>query len=229
MSIIINKATNQFVLDHIDRNKDKYIQLSHYIHSNPEEGGKEYFASQLLIDLLHNEGFQIQKGISTYDTAFMARKKGETPGRKIAFIAEYSAFPKKGHISGQNIVCATSIAAAIALSKVIDYVGGEIVVFGTPGEKDGSYNNSKATFVKEGLFEDIDAAIMIYPSTKTSLTSSTFCANTLEIEYFSEQSNSCLLLEENINALDGVIQLFNGIHQLKDKLTKSAKVKVFIT
>jgi metal-dependent amidase/aminoacylase/carboxypeptidase family protein len=52
-----------------------------------------------------------------------------------------------------NIIGVTSIAAAVALSQVLDQTGGKVVVLGTPAEegglrgKGGPNGNVKARFV----------------------------------------------------------------------------------
>src|SRR5690625_2786509 len=135
MSVIVKKTIKQTITDNIDENRDKYIQTSHQIHENPEIGNKEYFASQLLMEILHAAGFEIKKGVAAHDTAFVARKKSNKRGRSVAFLAEYDALPKLGHACGHNMIGTISVAAATALSKVIDEVGGEIVVFGTPAKE----------------------------------------------------------------------------------------------
>src|SRR5699024_2176983 len=159
MSVYVDETVKQTIIRNIEENKEKYIQTSHRIHENPEIGNEEVFASQLLIDLLTEEGFEIEKGVSTHETAFVARKRGKKEGRKVAFLAEYDALPSIGHACGHNIIGTTSVAAAIALSKVIDDVGGEVVVFGTPAEEGGANGSSKGSVVREGLLAEIDVAI----------------------------------------------------------------------
>src|SRR5699024_4311832 len=131
---------------------------------------------------------------------------------------EYDALPKLGHACGHNMIGTISVAAATALSKVIDEVGGEIVVFGTPAKEGGPNGSSKGCFIREGLLNDIDAAIILHPSNETRLTWPTLAVNTLDIEFSSEFS------EQDINALDGVIQLFNGINTLREHLPKNVTI-----
>lgn len=231
MSIIEEQIDElkQTIITNIDTKRELYIETSHAIHANPEIGNEEYFASEQLINLLKDEGFEVEKGVGTHDTAFIARKKAEKPGRAVAFLAEYDALPGIGHACGHNIIGTTSVAAAIGLSKVIDEVGGEVVVFGTPAEEGGPNGSAKGTFVKEGLLEDIDAAIMLHPGNETRLTGPSLAVDPLDFEFYGKPAHASAQPEEGINALDGVIQLFNGINALREHLPKGVTIHGIIT
>src|SRR5699024_5553023 len=229
VSIIINEEIAKKVIEHIELNKDAYIETSQQIHANPEIGNEEVFASNLHIGKVIEEGFTVEKGVDTHETAFVARKKSEKPGRSVAFLAEYDALPGIGHACGHNIIGTTSVAAAIALSKVIDDVGGEVVVFGTPAEEGGPNGSSKGSFVREGLLEDIDAAIMIHPGNETRLTGPSLGVDPLDFEFFGQPAHASASPEDGINALDGVIQLFNGINALREHLPKDVTIHGIIT
>src|SRR5690625_3808848 len=229
MSISIKDSVKQTIIENIEANKEKYIQTSHQIHENPEIGNEEVFASQLLSNILTEEGFTVEKGVGTHETAFVARKKGKKEGRKVAFLAEYDALPGLGHACGHNIIGTTSVAAAIGLSKVIDDVGGEVVVFGTPAEEGGPNGSSKGSFVREGLLEDIDAAIMIHPGNETRLTGPSLGVDPLDFEFFGQPAHASASPEQGVNALDGVIQLFNGINALREHLPQDVTIHGIIT
>ena len=110
------------IINYIEKNKESYIATSHDIHGNPEIGNAEFYASGLLINLLEDEGFTVEKEVAGHKTAFVARKKSVQPGPTIAFLAEYDALPELGHACGHNVIGTMSVAAAIAFSKVIDDV-----------------------------------------------------------------------------------------------------------
>lgn len=217
------------ITSNIEENKERYIQTSHEIHENPEIGNEEYFASKLLIAILEEEGFIVEKGVAGHETAFLAKRKGKKDGITIGFLAEYDALPGIGHACGHNIIGTTSVAAAIALSKVIDEVGGELVVLGTPAEEGGSNGSAKGSFVKAGLVEDIDAAIMLHPGSETNLTGPSLAVDPLDFEFFGKPAHASAEPEEGINALDGVIQLFNGINALRQHVPSDVRIHGIIT
>jgi amidohydrolase len=213
----------------IDANKERYIETSHQIHANPEIGNEEFFASEQLMKILEEEGFTVEKGVAGHETAFVARYKSEKPGPSIAFLAEYDALPGLGHACGHNIIGTLSVAAAVGLSKVIAETGGEAVVFGTPAEEGGPNGSAKGSFVKHGLTEGIDAAMMIHPQGKTSLTSPSLAVDPLDFEYIGKSAHAAAAPEKGINALDAVIQLFNGINALRQHVTDDVRIHGIIT
>lgn len=201
----LNASLVEKVKENIDQNKELYISTSHKIHANPEIGNEEFFASSLLTGILENEGFSVTKAVAGHETSFIARKKSDKPGPSIAFLAEYDALPGLGHACGHNIIGTMSTAAAIALSKVLDEVGGEAVVLGTPAEEGGPNGSAKGSFVKHGLLEGIDAAMMIHPNGKTSLTAPSLAVDPLDFEFFGKSAHAAASPHEGINALDAVI------------------------
>lgn len=213
----------------VDDNKELYLSASHQIHANPEIGNEEFFASRLLSGILEKEGFEVERAVAGHETAFLARKKSAKPGPSIAFLAEYDALPGLGHGCGHNIIGTTSVAAAIALSKVIEETGGEAVVLGTPAEEGGPNGSAKGSFVKHGLLEGIDAALMVHPSNHNRLTSSSLAVDPLDFEFIGKPAHAAASPEEGINALDAVIQLFNGINALRQQLKDDVRIHGIIT
>lgn len=217
------------IIQNVEVNKELYLSASHQIHANPEIGNEEFFASRLLSGILEKEGFEVERAVAGHETAFLARKKSEKPGPSIAFLAEYDALPGLGHGCGHNIIGTTSVAAAIALSKVIDETGGEAVVLGTPAEEGGPNGSAKGSFVKHGLIEGIDAALMVHPSNHTRLTSTSLAVDPLDFEFIGKPAHAAASPEEGINALDAVIQLFNGINALRQQLKDDVRIHGIIT
>jgi amidohydrolase len=147
----------------------------------------------------------------------------------LLFLAEYDALPEIGHACGHNLIGTISIAAAISLSKVIDEIGGEVVVFGTPAEEGGPNGSAKGSFVKAGLVDRIDAAIMVHPGADTTLTGPSLAVDPLDFEFFGKAAHASAHPEQGINALDGVIQLFNGINALRQHVPKDVRIHGIIT
>ncbi|HLS08944.1 M20 family metallopeptidase [Lentibacillus sp.] len=231
MTVIADRLTEikKSISDYIEANKEQYIKISHMIHDNPEIGNEEYFASQLLTDILSKEGFSVKKGAAGHETAFLAQRQGEKEGLRIGFLAEYDALPGIGHACGHNMIGTTSVAAAVALSQVIDEVGGKLVILGTPAEEGGPNGSAKGSFVKARLLDDIDAAIMLHPGNETNLTSPTLAVDPLDFEFFGKSAHASANPEKGVNALDGVIQLFNGVNALRQHLPSDVRIHGVIT
>jgi amidohydrolase len=223
------KDLKEIITENVELNKELYLSTSHEVHARPEIGNQEFFASARLIKILEDEGFEVEKAVAGHETSFVARKRSEKSGPSIAFLAEYDALPGLGHACGHNIIGTTSVAAAIALSKVLDETGGEAVVFGTPAEEGGPNGSAKGSFVKHGLVNGIDASLMLHPSGQTRLTSSSLAVDPLDFEYIGKPAHAAASPHEGINALDAVIQLFNGINSLRQQLTDDVRIHGIIT
>lgn len=218
------------IIDQIDKQRDKYINISHEIHDKPEIGNQEFFASKLLSDTLAEAGFSIEKAVAGHATSFIARKKSTTfEGPTIGFLAEYDALPGLGHGCGHNMIGTISTAAAVSLSELLDEVGGEVVVLGTPAEEGGENGSAKASFVKHNLLKGIDACMMIHPANKTGVTGNSLAVDPLDFEYIGKTAHAASSPEKGINALDAVIQLFNGINALRQHVTSDVRIHGIIT
>ncbi|MBD7909533.1 M20 family metallopeptidase [Sporosarcina gallistercoris] len=227
MSTLISKR--DIIIRSIESNRDLYIQTSQEIHANPEIGNQEFFASEKHVNLLKDEGFEVTTAVAGHETSFYAVKDSGIPGPAIAFLAEYDALPGLGHACGHNIIGTASVAAGIALSKIISESGGRVVVLGTPAEEGGPNGSAKGSFVKHGYLEGIDTALMIHPSGKTSLTSETLAVDPLDFHFYGKPAHASGSPEKGINALDAVIQLFNGINALRQQLPSDVRIHGIIT
>lgn len=231
MSINSNylNSFQQQIINEINNKQDFYIKVSHDIHANPQVGNEEFFASELLTNILSKEGFAIEKSLFGHPTSFIARKKSTKPGPSIGFLVEYDALPKIGHACGHNIIGTSSVAAAIAISNLIDTIGGEIVAFGTPAEEGGINGSAKATFVKNNAFKGIDACLIVHPWNKNSISGKCLALDPIDFEFFGKSAHAAAAPEEGINALNAVIELFNGINALRQHLTSDIKIHGIIT
>ena len=156
----------QKILDFIENNKYDYVEISHRIHERPELGNEEIFASRTLIDQLRANRFEIETDIAGHATGFIATYDSDMTGPVIGFLAEYDALPGLGHACGHNIGTA-SVLAAVALKEVVDEIGGKVVVLGCPAEEGGENGSAKASYVKAGVIDEIDVALMIHPGNET--------------------------------------------------------------
>ncbi|RDW15775.1 amidohydrolase [Oceanobacillus arenosus] len=213
----------------IEKNKEFYIKTSQDIHANPEIGNKEFYASKIHVENLRNAGFDVTTAVAGHETSFYAEKDSGIGGPTIAFLAEYDALPGIGHACGHNIIGTTSVAAAIALAKALPETGGRVIVLGTPAEEGGPNGSAKGSFVKHGYLKDVDIALMLHPAGKTSLTSETLAVDPLDFHFYGKPAHAAEVPEKGINALDAVIQLFNGINALRQQLPSDVRVHGIIT
>ena len=214
----------QTILDYIENNKRHYIEMSHQIHQRPELGNEEIFASRKLIEHLKKEGFDIETDLAGHATGFIARYESTKPGPTIGFLAEYDALPGLGHACGHNIIGTASTLAGVALSKVIDQIGGTVIVLGCPAEEGGVNGSAKASYVKEGIIDELDVALMVHPGNETYKTINTLAVDVLDIKFYGKSTHASENADEARNALDAMISYFNGVAQLRQHIKKSERV-----
>lgn len=207
----------------------QYQNIALDIHNKPEVSNYEFFASETLANQLKKEGFEVTLDVAGHRTAFDARYKSEKPGPVIVFLAEYDALPGIGHACGHNLFGATSSLAAVALKSVIDQVGGEIRVYGTPGEEGGENGSSKGSFVREGFFKDVDIALGAHPGFEHGLTGTSLANDPVDVEFFGKSSHASGAPEKGINALDAIIQVYNASNALRQHLTDDVRIHGVIT
>lgn len=140
-------------------------------------------------------------------------------------MAEYDALVGLGHGCGPNLFGPTSCLAAVGLKEVLDEVGGEVRVYGTPGEEGGENGSAKGSFVREGFFEDVDAALCVHPGSNIhEPTLETLACAPVDIEFWGRASHAASRPEKGINALDAVIQVYNSINALRQHLPSDVRI-----
>src|SRR5699024_4839290 len=166
-------------------------------------------------------GFQVETGLVNQPTSFRAEFESDKPGPTIAYMAEYDALPGIGHGCGHNLIAAMSTGAGILLKDAVNELGGKVVVLGTPAEET---NGAKVPMAAEGVFNDIDIAMMVHPDGASEESGPTLALDALQFEFTGKTSHAAASPEDGINALDGVIQLFNGINALRGHLPSDVRM-----
>ena len=213
------------ILNNLEEIKDDLINLNDRIGKNPELGFKEFKAVKWLTDYLANHNFKIKKPIGGLETAFKAEYDFNEPGPVIAYLCEYDALPNIGHGCGHNMIGVMSVGAAVALSKSND-LKGTIQVIGCPGEEIGG---GKVTLVEKGVFDEVDAAMMVHPSNENRTYSTSLAIEAIKFTFHGQTAHAAAAPEKGINALDGVIQLFNGINAIREHLKDDVRIHGIIS
>lgn len=209
------------ILKELKKIKEELCNISEYIYNNPELGNKEFKAIEKLTDFLRNNSFEVEVGIVNKPTAFKAIYKSDKKGPNIAFLCEYDALPQIGHGCGHNMIGTMGVGAAVALSKVLNSIGGQITVFGTPAEET---DGAKVELVDKGVFDGIDAAMMVHPEGSTYESGSSLAMDAIQFDFTGKASHAAASPEEGINALDAVILTFNGINALRQHVTTDIRI-----
>ncbi len=218
------KEVKSQILAEAEARRDELYDLSRRIHDNPELGFHEVKASGWLTEYLQKNGFRIEKGIAGLKTAFRATYGKGKP--VIALLAEYDALPEIGHACGHNIICTSAVGAGVACRPAVDRFGGTVAVIGTPAEE---LYGGKITMAQQGVFNGLDAAMMVHPGGHDTVTVQALACQGLEVEFFGKSSHAASRPEAGINALDAMIISYNAINALRQHIRSTARVHGIIT
>ncbi|WP_022819373.1 M20 family metallopeptidase [Fusobacterium russii] len=207
--------------------KDELIELNEYLYNNPELGLQEFKACAAHTAILEKYGFNITRNFADLETAFQASYKNGNSGPRIAILAEYDALPGIGHGCGHNIFGVTSVATAILVKDLMKDLAGEILVIGTPAEET---NGAKVEMAQKGIFNNVDIAMAVHPSGEAHYRSGISQAmEALQFTFKGKTAHAAGAPHEGINALDGVLMLFNSVNALRQQTLETARVHGIIT
>jgi aminobenzoyl-glutamate utilization protein B len=160
---------------------DAILRISREVWELAEISTLEVQSFRVHLRELEAAGFTtVSTGTSGYPNAFVSEWTQGTDGPVIAYLPEYDALPglgnapeprqtpapsgnTSGHGCGHNMLGAGCTGAAIALKSMMEATGtpGTIRVFGCAAEET---QGAKVFFVRDGLFDDVDAALAWHPA-----------------------------------------------------------------
>lgn len=229
MNSMPTTTRKQHIEEFIATNLPTYQELALDIHNHPEVSNYEFYSSDVLIRQLEKEGFSVKKDVAGHRTGFDARFTTGKPGPVIVFLAEFDALAGIGHACGHNLFGTYSVLAASALKDLIADFGGEIRVYGTPGEEGGENGSAKGSFVRDGFFADVDAALCVHPAYHYGKTTASLANDPVDIKFYGRSSHAAGAPEKGISALEALLQVFNGINGLRLYLPKDVNIHGIIT
>lgn len=232
------------VVDHLDQLKNNLIKLNDDIWSFAETRFEEHQSANAIKSLLASEGFTIEHGVANIDTAFVATYGMGSP--VIGVLAEYDALSGvsqkggspvrepltdggNGHGCGHNIFGASSVGAAIITKRYLEEHGlqGTVKLMGCPGEEGGS---GKTFMAREGVFDDLDAALAWHPATINGVMSASFLANyQIYFKFKGITSHAAASPHLGRSALDAVELMNVGVNYLREHIVPEARVHYAVT
>lgn len=213
----------QELASHLSTYRDEFCELNNFLYYNPEDSYKEFKSCEYISDLLKKHDFTVKNKFLQLETSFYATKGSGYP--KICFLCEYDAVPGEGHLTGHNLLSATSIAAAITLGEIIDKIGGTIIVIGCPGEYLGG---TKSIMIKQGVFDDIDSVLIAHPDISTSESGSSSAIIPLRVKFMGNSGLS-FLNKGTYTSLDGILLTFNILNSLLKGFPEDVEVNSILS
>jgi amidohydrolase len=206
----------------VEANRSEIVDLSHRIHANPEVAFEEHQAAAWIAEILARHGFEVEAPAGRLATAMRAtRRGGRGDGPRIGILAEYDALPGLGHGCGHNTMAASGVGAALALASIADELPGEVVFLGCPAEERGS---GKAYMIEDGLFADIDAALLFHPCDRSHVVSDPLASEDVEVLFTGLQAHASSDPWRGRNALDAMVLLFSSVGLWRQQLRPDARI-----
>jgi aminobenzoyl-glutamate utilization protein B len=200
-------------------------------------------SAALLADILEREGFRVTRGVADMPTAFVAEWGSGKP--IVGVLAEYDALPNIGNEAvprrearadgnphgqgcGHNLFGSASVAAAIALKRTLDEqkIPGTVRLYGTPAEETIV---GKVYMARDGLFDDLDAALEWHPGQVTEITNNPGLAmNSFTVEFRGQAAHSAADPWNGRSALDGVELMDDGVNLMREHIRPTARIHYVI-
>lgn len=233
------------LLAYLDANAGALACLSDSLFYFGEPGLQEFESASLMTRLLEEAGFTVERGISGFETGFMAIY-GE--GRPVlALHAEYDGLPNNsqrpgvtekqaivdgapGHCEGHNANAAVMVASAIALRRIMEAHGlaGTLKVFGAPAEE---LVLARPYFVRDGYFDDVDLAFHnhIGGDLSTEYGQVQIACVSADFTFHGETAHAGLSPWQGRDALDAVVLMDTGMAQFREHMEPMMRAHRVVT
>ena len=229
----------EFINKVINEKQEMIIDVSNKIWNFAELPYAEYKSSELLCEILSNEGFTVTKGIADIPTAFTASYGSGKPN--FGFLGEYDALdtlsqeagnPQKksiiegspGHGCGHNCLGAGSLAATIAVKEYLEEnkLPGTVTFYGCAAEEGAG---AKQFMAREGIFNGVDFIYTWHPATINEVQSfRTVAIMGANFEFKGLTSHAGSAPHLGRSALDAAELMSVGVNYLREHMIDQARI-----
>ena len=235
----------------IDKHQSKILGIAEEIWNNPEKGYHEYKTASLVKKELESLNLQVMDNIAV--TGCRAEINTGRKGLTIAVLGELDALclpshpasdPVSGaaHVCGHNFQIASMLGAAMALTQpeVKSNLVGKIVFIAVPAEEFLSNQDreslteegkikligGKQEMIRLGIFDDIDAAIMVHSGNSCHCPESYNGFVMKRILFKGKAAHAGLSPEAGVNALNAANIALNAINSQRETFRDEDTVRV---
>lgn len=217
----------------------QFIAMSDRIWDTPEICYQEFQSFGEHLGMLERLGFRIKTPVAGMPTAVIG-EAGEG-GPVIAILGEYDALPGlsqeagvaerrpvtdggAGHGCGHNLLGSAALLAASAIKDWLAASGlpGTVRYYGCPAEEGGG---AKAFMVRDGVFQDVDAAITWHPSAFAEVIRNSSLANLrMDFTFLGKAAHAGAAPHLGRSALDAIELMNVGVNYLREHMPSDARV-----
>ncbi len=227
----------------VDAHSAELIGLADQVWAFAETALRETRSAALLEDFLEEHGFEVERGVSGMPTAFVASYGNGSP--IIGVLGEYDALPgisqraqpteeplvpgAAGHGCGHNLLGTAGIGAALAIKELIEAgeLQGTVRYYGTPAEESVG---GKLYMVRDGLFDDLDAAITWHPDVEVRAdTQQNQAMVDIEVEFEGRAAHAAYDPWNGRSAADGAEVFTFALNLMREHVQPTVRVHYVVT
>jgi amidohydrolase len=240
----------------IDANAQKIIEIGEIILNNPELGFKEEKTSALVKKIFSSLNLKYEDKLAI--TGVKAQSLGQKHILNVAVIGEMDAvichshpnadkITGASHSCGHNTQIASMLGVAFGLvqSGVINKLDGDVTFFAVPAEefvelefrdklkRDGKikYYSGKQEFIQLGLFDGIDAAMMVHsqgntPERKVFINGGSTGFIGKLVRFIGKEAHAGGFPHEGINALNAAMLAMTCINAQRETFRDEDHIRV---
>jgi len=241
---------NQYINEWYEQNEKALNAYMHDVWSNPELGLKTYHAAEASYEFVKNQGFdkvlktKAGQGVKDSDKPNTVIAEFGSGKPVIGIIGELDALPGLGNEDvdhkapiegpgqgcGHNLIAGACMGAACALRYAMEKEGikGTLRMVEAPGEEVG---RGKALLAKDGVFSDMDMAIMWHPGGKEFSTEPQpcLCVMAATFEFYGKSAHAAGAPWMGRSALDAVQLMNMGAEFLREHIKTDCRMHYQIT
>ncbi len=240
---VFKEADRVRLLAALDAKASHYGDLSRKIWEYSEVGYKEIRSVSAHVAELKAAGFDVQEGVASIPTAFVASWGAGKP--IIGIMAEYDALPglsqydtperkarvegDPGHGCGHNLLGTASVAAAIAARDELAArkLPGTIRLYGTPAEEGGG---GKIYIARAGLMKDLDVMLSWHPGDRNQADAGSSLANiAAKFRFRGLAAHAAGNPDQGRSSVDAVMLTGMGFEFLREHVPEETRIHYIIT
>jgi aminobenzoyl-glutamate utilization protein B len=227
------------IWDRVEAKTEAFIALADRVFDTPETLYAEVESCAAHAEMLEAQGFRVTRNAAGIPTAVIG--EAGDGGPVIAILGEYDALPGlsqepgvaehrplvaggNGHGCGHNLLGSAALLAATAVKDWLAETGIRVRVryYGCPAEEGGA---AKTYMVREGLFDDVAAAITWHPASYTCVDHASSLANTrIDFTFHGKAAHAAGAPELGRSALDAVELMNVGVNYMREHMPDDARI-----
>jgi aminobenzoyl-glutamate utilization protein B len=222
----------------VEKHRGDLIDLSDQIWRYAEVALRETRSARALADYAQQQGFEVERGVASMPTAFVASYGKGRP--IIGILGEYDALPTlsqkaearkeplepgaAGHGCGHNLFGVGSLGAAIAIKERIEAgeLSGTVRFYGTPAEES---IGGKTYMTRDGLFDDLDLAVAWHPGLENKVdTEGSLAMVDFYVDFEGRTAHAAFDPWNGRSAVDGLELFTHAVNLMREHVRPTVRI-----